>query len=170
MTDIKFRAPKAADAQKISALVAACPPLDRNSVYSTLLLCTDFAETCVVAEQDGEIVGWVSGYIPPNQADTLFVWQVAVDEAARGCGLGRSMIAYLISLHGCDVSCLRTTVTKSNKASRGMFYRLAVQLGANVDEEIWFEQETHFGGAQESEWMIKIHPVTQERATALLAA
>lgn len=170
MNQIRYRHPKAIDAEDISALVAACPPLDNNSVYSTLLLCTDFAQTCIVAEQEGEVLGWVSGYMVPNQADCFFVWQVAVADAARGCGLGAKMIAQLVARQEGGVRSLRTTVTKSNTASRRMFYRIASQFDADVDEELWFEREAHFGGAQESEWMIAIHPIAQERANKLLAA
>src|SRR5690606_35020586 len=79
---ITLRPPASADGPHLHRLVRACKPLDENSIYCNLLQCTHFADTCVAAEQDGELVGFISGYIPPKQADTLFVWQVAVSEQA----------------------------------------------------------------------------------------
>src|SRR3546814_7090005 len=55
LPDFSFRNPVAEDAQAIHDLIAACPPLDTNSLYCNLLQCTHFAETCVLAERDGEI-------------------------------------------------------------------------------------------------------------------
>ena len=54
-----FRKPVATDGPVISGLIAACPPLDPNSAYCNLLQCTDFADSCIIAERGGEVVGWV---------------------------------------------------------------------------------------------------------------
>jgi L-2,4-diaminobutyric acid acetyltransferase len=87
---VLLRRPDATDGIRVSDLVASCPPLDRNSLYCNLLQCTDFSDTCVLAERNGEAIGWISGYRPPNDPATLFVWQVAVHERARGLGLARN--------------------------------------------------------------------------------
>src|SRR5690606_17223851 len=78
---IVLRAPVAEDAADLHQLVADCPPLDPNSLYCNLLHCSHFSGTSVAAvrrdEQGKErLVGFISGYIPPGQPDTLFVWQV----------------------------------------------------------------------------------------------
>src|SRR3546814_14681168 len=44
LPDFSFRNPVAEDAQAIHDLIAACPPLDTNSLYCNLLQCTQFAE------------------------------------------------------------------------------------------------------------------------------
>src|SRR3546814_13244218 len=67
--DFRFRMPKAEDGAAISKLIAACPPLDRNSAYCNLLQCSHFADTCIVAERDGYIAGWISGYRPPSEPE-----------------------------------------------------------------------------------------------------
>src|SRR3546814_15402672 len=89
--------PKAEDGAAISKLIAACPPLDRNSAYCNLLQCSHFADTCIVAERDGYIAGWISGYRPPSEPDRFFIWQVAVSETARGAGLAGRMIDMLLA-------------------------------------------------------------------------
>jgi len=50
----------------------------------------------------GELVGFVSGYILPNKVDTLFVWQVAVSEKARGQGLAKKMVSSLLERSNCS--------------------------------------------------------------------
>ncbi|OYW87818.1 MAG: diaminobutyrate acetyltransferase, partial [Sphingobium sp. 32-64-5] len=78
-------------------MIAACPPLDGNSAYCNLLQCTDFADFCILAERDGQPVGWVSGYRPLSAQENFFVWQVAVAAEARGQGLAGRMIEALLA-------------------------------------------------------------------------
>jgi L-2,4-diaminobutyric acid acetyltransferase len=73
----ELREPTSEDGAAVWQLIKDCAPLDRNSLYCNLLQCDHFASTCVAAELDGDIVGWVSGYIVPDSPDTLFIWQVA---------------------------------------------------------------------------------------------
>ncbi|MBV1691345.1 diaminobutyrate acetyltransferase [Novosphingobium sp. G106] len=155
-----FRTPTIDDARAVSALIAASPPLDANSLYCTLLQCTHFAGTCVVAEKDGALEGWISGYRPPDQPETMFVWQVAVREGARGSGLGVAMLEALLSRQDPSAPAwVKTTVTPSNEASRRMFARFAKRRQAQVFEIAWFDQGQHFGGQHESEKLIAIGPL-----------
>src|SRR5690606_16004247 len=80
---VTFRSPDATDGSDVYKLISRCQPLDTNSMYCNLLQCSRFAQTAVAAEMNGELVGFVSGYRLPQQPDTLFVWQVAVDKKAR---------------------------------------------------------------------------------------
>lgn len=155
--NLGLRIPIATDGPAVSALVSACPPLDENSRYCNLLQCTDFSETCTLAEANDKLVGWVSGYIPPNKPSTLFIWQVAVHPDARGLSLGKRMILDILGRRACvDVEMLRTTVTPENDASRGMFHSLARTLEASMREKMHFESERHFQRRQESEHLITI--------------
>lgn len=154
---IVLRKPVAEDGPAVSALVGACPPLDENSRYCNLLQCTDFSDTCIVAERAGQVVGWVSGYRLPAQPETLFVWQVAVRPDARGEGLGKRMLLALLErMSGSGVNGLRTTVTRANQASRRMFRSIASSLDAPLSESRYFDSGRHFGGRNESEYLIEI--------------
>src|SRR5690606_39864620 len=66
-TAITLRKPTKDDGYRLHQLVAECPPLDPNSIYCNLLQCSHFAETGVAAEKEGDLVGFISGYIPPQQ-------------------------------------------------------------------------------------------------------
>src|SRR5690625_6912899 len=61
------------------------------------MYCEIFAETSIVAERDGETVGFISGFIHPDTPNTLFIWQVAVNQSERGQGLGTKMLFQLLN-------------------------------------------------------------------------
>lgn len=105
-----------------------------NSVYGYLLLCLHHAPTCVVAEQDGAVVGFVLAYRPPMQPKVVFVWQVAVLWEARGLGLAKRMLKTLLERDACrQARFLETTVTPSNTASQALFRSLAAVEAGRVD-------------------------------------
>lgn len=160
---LTIRKPKATDGAAVNALIADCKPLDENSMYCNLLQCSHFAETCAVAEQDGELVGFVSGYIVPTRPELLFVWQVAVSPRARGLRLGKRLILDILDRPVChNVTELNTTITSTNAPSQGVFRSVARELGAEVKRKIQFERETHFDGAAASEILWQIGPFERE--------
>lgn len=160
----RFRMPAANDAPAVSRLIAACPPLDTNSLYCTLLQCTHFAGSCVLAERDGRIAGWLSGYRPASDPDAAFVWQVAVHEGARGLGLaGRLLDAWRRLPAVADAKRILATITPSNRASHGLFASFAARHGWPLAAQPGFDAERHLGGAPESEELIIIGPETTPR-------
>ena len=159
-----LRKPEVSDGAKIFALVEACKPLDRNSVYSYLLLCHHFADTCIVAELDGEIVAFLSGYRPPDREGVFFVWQVAVDTRMRGRGLGKLLLQEVLQ-RPAVINCnfLETTITPSNDASQRLFTTLARDLKARCTVASCFSTE-HFGQENhEAEHLFRIGPFSLER-------
>ncbi len=161
MSIITLRQPQKQDAYPIHQLIAQCPPLDLNSVYTYLLLAEHHASTCVVAELgDGQAGGFVSAYVHPQQADTLFIWQVAVCVDARGCGLGQRMIEHLLQRPRLEsIRYLETTVGPSNMASRRMFAAVANSASAAVKESALFDQALFGPDGHEDERLIRIGPL-----------
>lgn len=152
----RLRKPDAADGADIWELVSKCQPLDENSMYCNLIQADHFRDTCVVAELDDEIVGWISGHMIPNQ-DAFFVWQVAVSPDARGLGLGRKMLAHLVDRDECaGAEALKTTITKDNDASWGLFRSFARQIGGEISDQPHFERDAHFDGQHATEHMVTI--------------
>jgi L-2,4-diaminobutyric acid acetyltransferase len=163
--DVTFRAPDSRDGAAVWQLIRDCGPLDDNSLYCNLLQCDHFADTCVVAERDGEAVGWISGYIKPGAPDTLFVWQVAVAENARGMGLAGRMLDHLTARDVCEgVSHVNTTITKTNEASWALFRSFARRMDAPIEGTPHFRRDVHFGGAHDTEIMAEIGPFGALRA------
>jgi len=158
---IELRQPRSDDGYRLHQLVAACPPLDPNSIYCNLLQCSHFASTGVAAEMNGKLVGFISAYIPPEKPDTVFVWQVAVHADARGHGLGKRMLNEIIKRPACkNVRFMDTTITDDNDASWGLFGSFARDLGADTERSIYFESERHFGGQHDPEYLLRIGPFT----------
>lgn len=164
---IKFRTPEPEDGSLIWQLIRECEPLDRNSMYCNLLQCDHFADTCVVAEKDGDIVGWVSGYIVPSDPDTLFVWQVAVSDRARGTGVAKRMLNELVSRKCCaGVSTLKTTITRDNDASWALFNAFADQNNAPLAHDAHYVRDDHFDGRHATEHMVTIAPFGERKSAA----
>ncbi|HRQ05128.1 MAG TPA: diaminobutyrate acetyltransferase [Nitrosomonas halophila] len=156
---IVIRQPFSTDGASVNALIASCPPLDQNSLYCNLLQCTHFSATSALAEQDGRVLGFVSGYRLPDEPETLFIWQVAVDPVARGKALGKRLILDILARPVCaGVSMLKTTVTSPNAASRAMFEKIAAALGAPHQRTLLFDRDQHLGGQHDSEFLISIGP------------
>ncbi|MGM0585941.1 MAG: diaminobutyrate acetyltransferase [Pseudomonadota bacterium] len=159
----EFRMPTSEDGAAVWKLIKDCAPLDRNSLYCNLLQCDHFADTCVVVELEGEIVGWVSGYIVPDQTDTLFVWQVAVSEKARGLGLARRMIDHILDREVCEgVEKINTTITRDNAASWALFRSVAARREAPLERDAHFTRDDHFEGRHDTEYMVTIGPFGAE--------
>lgn len=165
-----LREPGITDGASLHQLIQACPPLDLNSPYAYLLLCAHHPGTCVLAENEAGIAGFVSAYRLPAAADTVFVWQVAVAPAARGQGLALRMLQHLLArpaLAGCRW--LETTVTPSNQSSRKVFDGLAAHLGVRSSEREFFAQEVFGNQGHEPEMLIRMGPLRHVAVPSLRA-
>jgi L-2,4-diaminobutyric acid acetyltransferase len=158
--EIELRMPTIDDGAALHALVKECPPLEENSMYCNLLQCTHFADTCILADKGGRLVGYVTGYRLPREPHVFFLWQVGVAPAGRGHGLGHRMVqAILDRLKPEGVTELQTTVVRSNEPSRALFRSIARDNGAELTEHEMFMEE-HFGGAgHEAEYMLRVAPL-----------
>ena len=132
--------------------------LDENSPYAYVLWAEYFAETSVVVERDDEVVGFVSGFPVPAAPETVFVWQVAVDERQRGRGVGNAMLDALVDRLPWLRS-LEATVTPSNAASAALFRAFAARHDAPVEEEPAFGAHLFPGGSHEAEIRFRIGPL-----------
>ncbi len=159
---IVFRTPKTDDGKYFWGIAKASKTLDVNSVYHYLIMCRHFGSTCIAAEKQGQVVGFVTAYIPPDLPDTVFVWQVAVDEADRGQGLGVYLLLNLFeALKGFNVKYLDATVTPSNQASINLFTSAARALNAPFEFEKELFSAADFGqNVHEPEVLFHIGPVS----------
>lgn len=160
LLDINLRLPTDKDGAAVFQLINRCPPLDTNSLYCNLLQCTHFAETSITATIKDDLVGFISGYVIPGRTDTLFIWQVAVDNEARGQGLGTRMLKDILSRPQCNqVVYLETTITESNRPSWALFEGIAEKLAAQINTSVLFDRNQHFAGKHESEVLVRIGPI-----------
>ncbi len=157
--DIKLRTPTDQDGAAVYRLISQCPPLDANSLYCNLLQSTHFSGTSVAAIDKDVLVGFCSAYLIPERPNTLFIWQAAVAEEARGQGLGGRMLHHILNRPQCNqVVYLETTITESNRASWALFEGMAEKLKTQISSSVLFDKHQHFSGDHESEILVRIGP------------
>jgi L-2,4-diaminobutyric acid acetyltransferase len=165
--EVTLRQPDVRDAAAIWRLVRRSGALDVNSPYAYLLLTSHFADTSVVAERAGDVVGFVAAYRPPSRPQSLFVWQVAVDAAVRGHGVGARLLdGALASAAAAECRYLEATVTPSNASSWALFRGLARRRGVPCREEAGFEATLFPEAGHEDEILVRIGPLPRERLPA----
>lgn len=163
--NISLRSPVPEDGAELHNLVVQCSPLDENSRYCNLLQVSHFKDDAIVAEADGEMVGFVTGYRIPDRQDVLFVWQVGVSPRARGQGLGNAMLEALLERRD-EVRYVETTITPDNMASRKMFERFASTYGARIETDVLFQSQRHFEGQHDDEVLYRIGPFPEQRSVS----
>jgi diaminobutyrate acetyltransferase len=138
------------------ALVREAGTLDANSAYLYVLLADRFRDTCALAERDGRLVALLTGFRPPRDPSTYFVWQIGVHPEARGAGLASRLIDEVLARHP-DVRFVEATVSPSNAPSLALFGALARRRGAALATLEGYGPEL-FPSSHEREPLIRIGP------------
>lgn len=150
--------PTVADGAELWRIARDSGKLDLNASYTYLLWTRDFARTSAVARVDGEIAGFVTGFLRPSAPDTLLIWQVAVNERARGRGVAGKLLDHLVLRLASEVSYLETTVTPDNEASTALFDSFAKRWSADMSTEEVFSS-AQFPDEHEPENLYRIGPL-----------
>ena len=159
--DIEIRRPIATDGHHINQLIKSIPELDDNSTYCNLLQCSHFSDTSAIAVTDEEVLGFISGYAKPEQPDTLFVWQVAVGDTARGQGLASKLLKDILKrARTAPFRYIETTITEDNAASWGLFKSIARTFDAPLERSLMFDRIQHFCDEHDSELLARIGPLS----------
>lgn len=161
--DLRIDRPSVEDGAALWRLAKESGTLDLNSSYSYLLWCRDFAATSAVARaQGGEPVGFVTGYVRPQEPHTLLVWQVAVDAAHRGRGLAAALLDGLTARLAAErpLTTVETTITPGNTASERLFTSYAERHGAAVSREVLFGAGLFPDGPHDPEVLYRIGPLS----------
>ncbi|MEV9641144.1 diaminobutyrate acetyltransferase [Mammaliicoccus sciuri] len=154
-----FRTPTLDDGKSIWKLVKDTQVLDLNSSYSYLLWADQFSDTSILVEDHGKIVGFISGFIQPKAQDTLFIWQVAVDESARGQRLASRMLQAILQSQSCrNIRYLEATVTPSNIPSTKLFKGLARDLQTECTITDGYPEDQFPREGHEAEELFRIGP------------
>lgn len=161
---VQIREMRAADGAEVWALIERAGTLDQNSPYLYLMLGRYFGDTCLVAERDGHMLGFTTGFVPPRDPQTVFLWQVGTDPQARGLGIGKLLVRALVEQPAtASARFLETTVTPSNKPSRALFESFARSMNAPLrvlpgfPEALFPQHQPH-----ETEELLRIGPLERE--------
>ncbi len=154
---VTVRKPSTSDGATMWRLARDTGVLDLNSRYSYLLWTRDFAETSAVAWLRGGAVGFVTGFRRPERPATLFVWQVAVAEAARGRGAGAAMLDALVDRLP-DVDHVEASIAPDNSPSQALFAGFAARRGAALARSLLFGSDL-LGNGHRPEILVRIGPL-----------
>ncbi|MFD2646263.1 GNAT family N-acetyltransferase [Devosia albogilva] len=146
-----------ADNDQIWSLTRSMPLLEEHSPRSIRLQATHFAGTSAVAERGGEVLGWATGYVLPEQTDTLFLWQVCVSDDAQGDHLGSRLVVDVLSRPACDrVTTLQCTIRHDDEPSWDLFTSIARRLKAQMRQIEPFDRRQQSSGL--TEYSVSIGP------------
>lgn len=165
---LKLDYPRLEDGAALWRIARDSRVLDLNSSYSYLLWCRDHATTSVVArDAEGEPVGFITGYLRPQNPRTLFIWQVAVDHSQRGRGLAAAMLDALAARTGEEhgVTSIETTVTPDNTASDRLFASFARRHDTPLRRDVLFDAEVFPENGHEPEVLYRIGPLAARGST-----
>jgi L-2,4-diaminobutyric acid acetyltransferase len=121
----------------------------------------DFRETSMVVDIDGELAGFVTGYIRPSYPDTLFLWQTATVLNHGVTNLGLNLIDELIKSvqKRTAIRYVEATIDPQNRAIAMQFRLLARKLKADKSEEVRFAVKD-FAQLEHDEQLIRIGPLS----------
>ncbi|HLR64850.1 MAG TPA: diaminobutyrate acetyltransferase [Pseudogracilibacillus sp.] len=157
---ITFTHPTKSDGKHMYTLAKDSKVLDVNSPYSYVMWSTYFQQTSMIVTYKDERIGFISGYILPEQPDTLFIWQVAVSEKFRGFGLATRMINALYdSLKSKGIHFIEATVTPSNKPSSNLFKGVANKYNTQCKTTLCFSKADFPIADTEEEYTYRIGPI-----------
>lgn len=151
-----FRKARPEDGARMYDMVREMGGLELNTAYFYVLFCIDFADTCVAAEVDGKLAGFVLGHRPPERPDAVFVWQVGVAPFMRKQGMARRLLEAFLEQNP-DARWLEASVTPDNTASRKLFRSVARDHGVECQVNDFMLAE-HFPDGHEPEELFRIGP------------
>lgn len=155
---ITLRHPVSGDCRAMRQIARDSQVLSVNSTYYYALMARHFQTTCMVAEDQGRVCAYVTGFCPPGQTDTLFVWQVGVAGAWQGKGLGKKLLIALIEKNRPDF--MEATIAPDNQASISLFKSVARHFGADhtFSKTPYFSEED-LGAGEGVEHLMQIGPL-----------
>lgn len=132
---VRVRRPRPSDSDAVRALARRAEPLAPGIEHALPPLLRQFADTSLVAEVEGRLVGLVGGYRPPTSLPpSVLIWQLDIEPALRRQGLGSALLHALIQCPGCaGVEYLEATVRSSNLAAKRLFEAFAHDLDATCE-------------------------------------
>ena len=148
-SEIVIRTPKRTDISGIVEVIRACEPfLTAHDPYIYWIDTHYWGETCAVAEQAGEIIGWCA--VIPVSRETYLLHQLGIAPHARQLGVAKSLYGFVLrklkALH--TEFALEFTVHQANIAALSLDRRMAVEAGLVMTKRPDDEQRCAIAGEE----------------------
>ncbi|HSN83364.1 MAG TPA: GNAT family N-acetyltransferase [Polyangiales bacterium] len=164
---VRIRRPRAEEGSAIWDLVRRSEPVGPDARHVLPLLVSNFADTCLVAEIEGALVGFVGGYRTPTPPESVLVWQIDVDAGFREQGLGNALLHALIRCPGCaGVEYLEATVSSANVATRRLLAGFARDLDTAC-EVTEGASGSPLASASDADEILRVGPIHTHEAIGL---
>jgi len=85
---IRIREAGEKDFLEVHKFVSDCKPLENYAEHFYKIMLRYFGSTCLIAEYENSIVGFLMGFRSQNQEGTYFFWQIGVSPKMQGMGIG----------------------------------------------------------------------------------
>ncbi|GGU24879.1 diaminobutyrate acetyltransferase [Streptomyces lavendofoliae] len=155
-----FRAPVPQDGPAVWKLVENTPGLDSNSIYYYTLWFRDFADGSMIATVDDEVVGFLTGYRRPDEPETYFVWQTAVNPRHGIPFLGVKLFQAAAEQQLAQgARYVEATVSVENKAILMVLKQFAKKHSAHIETRVLFPSSL-FPDGHHDEVLYRIGPLT----------
>jgi L-2,4-diaminobutyric acid acetyltransferase len=155
-----FRAPVPQDGPAVWKLVENTPGLDSNSIYYYTLWFRDFADGSLIATVDDEVVGFLTGYRRPDEPETYFVWQTAVNPRHGIPFLGVKLFQAAAEQQVAQgARYVEATVSVENKAILMVLKQFAKKHSAHIETRVLFPSSL-FPDGHHDEVLYRIGPLT----------
>jgi GNAT superfamily N-acetyltransferase len=126
MNEILIRPADPADAEVLQAVVHDWWGRPIESDMLSRFFLTHFRETCLVAERNDEVVGFLIGFLSQALPDEAYIRLVLVHPLHRGAGIGRALYEQFFAVarrHGRRI--IRSVTSPANRASVDFQTRIA---------------------------------------------
>jgi len=165
---VRVRRPRPSDGNAVWQLVRQAQSSELGGRHVLRALVQHFADTSLVAEVEGKLVGFVGGYRPPTNLSSMSIWQIDVETSLHRQGLGTALLHALIQCPGCaGVEYLEATVGSSNLAAKRLFEGFAGDLNATCELIADSSPRLLESIAHEREDLFRIGPIRIEYAMKL---
>lgn len=135
MSQIYIRRGRETDAGMVRDLVPNLKPLTQHTPYTYWNMFKNFGDSCFVAIDSRQPVGFVTSHPTTTPRKEWFVWQVGVLEHYRGRGIAGDLLQRVVGVaQDAGAAALTTTIEVSNPRSLGAFVKLARTLGTTIKE------------------------------------
>ncbi|MCE8027711.1 diaminobutyrate acetyltransferase [Halomonas daqingensis] len=159
MSQYVFKQPTIHDAKDMYHLACETTQLDRYPEYFYLLWCRDFQETSLIAKKDGDLIGFVIGYIRPDFPSTLLIWQQATQKSVINRGLGVRLLNDLICrCKDRGVDFVEATIDPCNYTAERTLLGISKMHRTSMEKAVIFEQK-HFSVEHHAEMLVKVGPL-----------
>ncbi len=122
------------DFLRVYRLTAVCLPDENYPEHIYKIILRYFGDYCLIAEEDGMLIGLIMGIVLPDSPRTYFLWQICVIPSHQGKGIGEKMVREIENqLRKQGFKRIELTIDPDNVESQKLFKKMGFK---NISEKM----------------------------------